>query len=49
MWLEGQKQIFSGASDFDFSIYGVANTGFGSHETRIIGTWFHVLIAIKNK
>ena len=41
---------FSGVIAFDFSIDVVANTVFGSHETKkLIRTKFHLLMEINSK
>ena len=41
---------FSGVIAFDFSIDAVANTVFGSHETKKLSrTKFHVLMEINSK
>ena len=44
------KGNFSAVTAFDFSIDIVANTVFGSHETKkLIGTLFHVLMEINSR
>ena len=44
------KVNFSGVTAFDFPIDVVANTVFGSHETKqLIRTQFHVLMEINSK
>ena len=44
------KANFSGVIAFDFSIDVVANTVFGSHETKkLVRTYFHDLMEINSK